>query len=90
MFFHFGITPHLFKFIKTSGVRKHYVNNHIYIVNDNPLEHLSALVHIRRFIAFFLYFLFNEIRYGSDLGGTSRFTNYKKIRYCFWYLPEIK
>jgi hypothetical protein len=90
MFFHFGIAPHLFQLIETSGIGKHYMNNHIYIINDNPLEDLSAFVHIRGLSAFFFYFFFNEIRYGPDLGCTSGFTNYKKIRYCFWYFPEIK
>lgn len=90
MFLHNGITPHFFQFIETPGIGKHYMNDNIYIIDDYPLQHLSAFMHIGCFTTFPLYFRFHEIRYSPDLCSACSLTNNKKIRYCFLYFPEIK
>jgi len=86
MLFLRSIAPHIFQFVKTTIFRQHDVDHHIDIIDQDPLQGLSAFVLIGEFIAVLPHFLFNRIGYCLHLGGATCLTYYKKVCYGFRYL----
>ena len=81
--FLWGVAPHVFQFIKTAVFGQHHVDDHIHIIDQNPMVGLSAFVFIGKFITIRLDLVFYGIGDRLHLGGAGCLADDKKICYCF-------
>jgi len=77
-------------FLKSHNIPLHDMHNHIYIINQHPLEVFHALVPIGNFTAFLFYLLLYKIRNRPDLRLIACLTDYKKIGYGFRYFAQVE
>lgn len=90
MSFRSGITPHFLQPVKLPVFGKHDVNDHIHIIDQDPLQVRISLVMVGAFAALFFYFLLHMLGNGPDLWLVTRFTDDKKIGHRFIYFTQVK